>query len=72
MGCNVVAVDYNPVAYLILKATLEYPKKHGMKLYYDVKKYANQIFNELKEELGKFYLKHIWKGCSIIHLCLGC
>ncbi|MEM4541359.1 MAG: DUF1156 domain-containing protein, partial [Archaeoglobaceae archaeon] len=44
LGCDVVAVDYNPVAYLILKATLEYPKKYGMRLYYDVKKYAEQIF----------------------------
>nr|WP_230972237.1 DUF1156 domain-containing protein [Archaeoglobus neptunius] len=58
LGCNAVAVDYNPVAYLILKATLEYPKKYGMKLYYDVKKYAEQIFSELKEELGRFYPKH--------------
>ncbi|AAB91317.1 MULTISPECIES: DUF1156 domain-containing protein [Archaeoglobus] len=32
LGCNAVAVDYNPVAYLILKETLEYPKKYGMKL----------------------------------------
>ncbi len=64
LGCNVVAVDYNPVAYLILKATLEYPKKYGMKLYYDVKKYANQIFNELKEELGKFYPKHNGKDVA--------
>ncbi|MEM2802520.1 MAG: DUF1156 domain-containing protein [Archaeoglobaceae archaeon] len=58
LGCDVVAVDYNPVAYLILKATLEYPKKYGMRLYYDVKKYAEQIFRELKEELGRFYPKH--------------
>jgi len=64
LGCNAVAVDYNPVAYLILKATLEYPKKYGMKLYYDVKKYANQIFNELKEELGKFYPEHNGKDVA--------
>jgi|Deesub1362A_J573_1020465.scaffolds.fasta_scaffold01181_18 adenine-specific DNA methylase len=64
LGCNVVAVDYNPVAYLILKATLEYPKKYGMKLYYDVKKYAEQIFNELKEELGRFYPKHDGKDVA--------
>lgn len=64
LGCNAVAVDYNPVAYLILKATLEYPKKYGMRLYYDVKKYAGQIFNELKEELGRFYPKHDGKDVA--------
>lgn len=64
LGCNVIAVDYNPIAYLILKATLEYPKKYGMKLYYDVKKYAEQIFNELKEELGRFYPKHDGKDVA--------
>ncbi len=63
-GCNVVAVDYNPVAYLILKATLEYPKKYGMQLYYDVEKYLNQIFDELKKELGGLYPKHNGKDVA--------
>jgi len=29
LGCEVYASDYNPVAVLILKATLEYPEKYG-------------------------------------------
>lgn len=58
LGVNAVAVDYNPVAYLILKATLEYPKKYGWRLYNDVKKYSEQIIRELKEELGHLYPKH--------------
>jgi len=29
LGCEVHASDYNPVAVLILKATLEYPQKYG-------------------------------------------
>jgi len=29
LGCEVYAGDYNPVAVLILKATLEYPQKYG-------------------------------------------
>ncbi len=29
LGCEVHALDYNPVAVLILKATLEYPQKYG-------------------------------------------
>lgn len=64
MGASAVANDYNPVAYLILKATLEYPKKYGWKLYEDVKKYANQILNELKEELGHLYPKHDGKNVA--------
>ncbi|MCD6403860.1 MAG: DUF1156 domain-containing protein, partial [Nanoarchaeota archaeon] len=31
LGCETYAVDYNPVAVLILKATLEYPQKYGRK-----------------------------------------
>ena len=64
IGASAVANDYNPVAYLILKATLEYPKKYGWKLYEDVKKYANQILNELKEELGHLYPKHNGKNVA--------
>ena len=29
LGCEVHAIDYNPVANLILKCTLEYPQKYG-------------------------------------------
>lgn len=29
LGCETYASDYNPVAVLLLKATLEYPQKHG-------------------------------------------
>jgi len=37
LGFHTIAAEYNPVAYLILKATLEYPAKFGMKLYHEVK-----------------------------------
>lgn len=30
LGLDVVAVDYNPVAYLLLKGTLEFPLKYGV------------------------------------------
>jgi len=29
LGCQAIANDYNPVAYLILRATCEFPQKHG-------------------------------------------
>jgi len=35
LGCEVYANDYNPVAVLILKATLEYPQKYGTQIFMD-------------------------------------
>lgn len=67
LGINVVALDYNPVAYLVLKGTIEYPLKYGglldektgeSKLYADVKRYSERIFQKLKAELNDFYPKH--------------
>jgi adenine-specific DNA methylase len=37
LGCEVHAVEYNPVAVLILKCTLEYPQKYGRPLKRKVK-----------------------------------
>lgn len=65
LGLNIVALDYNPIACLIMKCTLEYPVTYGAiledgesKLYRDVKKYAELIFNKLKSELSQFYPTH--------------
>src|SRR3989344_5480496 len=40
LGCETYANDYNPVAVLIEKCTLEYPQKYGKKLVEDVKKWG--------------------------------
>jgi len=58
LGLNVVAIDYNPVAYLIMKGTLEYPLKYSKTIYNDVEKYSKQIYDKLKEELSCYYPKH--------------
>lgn len=62
LGCSVVAVDYNPVACLIERATLEYPLKYNRKdpdgefrLFKDVKKHAEEILAKLKTDLSRFY-----------------
>jgi putative DNA methylase len=55
MGLNCTLVDYNPVAYLIMKATLEYPAKYGEKLAEDVKKYGEEVIKRAQEKLGRFY-----------------
>jgi adenine-specific DNA methylase len=55
MELNCILVDYNPVAYLIMKATLEYPTKFGEKLAKDVEKYGKEVIKRVREKLGKFY-----------------
>ncbi len=58
VGVNVISNDYNPVAHLIQKATLEYPRKYGQQLYRDVEKGLNWVFEETKRELEQYYPQH--------------
>jgi len=58
LGLNVVAVDYNPVAFLIMKGTLEYPLKYNKTIYKDVEKHARNIYSKLKKELSIYYPYH--------------
>lgn len=44
LGCQAIANDYNPVAYLILRATCEFPQKFGKRLSRDVERWAKWIF----------------------------
>ena len=70
LGCETYASEYNPVAVLILKCTLEYPQKYwksqkiknkenelekDTNLLIDVKKWGNWVLEEAKKEIGKFY-----------------
>ena len=55
LGCEAHAMEYNPVAYLILKATIEYPQKYGRKLAEDVKRWGEWVLKHVREELEKFY-----------------
>jgi len=59
LGCETYALEYNPVAVLILKAVLEYPQKYGKKLVEDVKKWGQWVYEEAKKEIGKFYPEEI-------------
>lgn len=67
LGLDVVAIDYNAVAYIIMKGTLEFPLKYGgaidentgkSKLLTDVKRYFDEVFSRLREELSEFYPNH--------------
>ena len=69
LGCETYAGEYNPVAVLILKCTLEYPQKYGKPkvkkeglfetkrnpLLEDVKKWGKWVLEEAKKEIGRFY-----------------
>jgi len=71
LGCETYASDYNPVATLILKSTLEYPQKYSGKsskaeyglvsrgrnnpLVEDVRKWGNWVLREAEKEIGRFY-----------------
>ena len=58
VGVNAIANDYNPVANLILKATLEYPKMYGKDLLRDVEDGIDWVLNETKNEVAQYYPKH--------------
>jgi adenine-specific DNA methylase len=62
LGCETYAGEYNPVAVLILKATLEYPQKYGKlkenekwEELEDVKRWGNWVLEEAKKEIERFY-----------------
>ena len=56
MGFRTIAVEYNPVAYLILKATLEYPAKYAdAGLFEETLKAAKQFIAKARSELAKYF-----------------
>ena len=67
LGCETYSNDYNPVAYMIQKCTLEYPLKYGKvssgnkpensKLIEDIKKWSEWMMSEAYEEIGQYFPK---------------
>jgi putative DNA methylase len=55
LGAEAYAVEYNPVAYLILKATVEYPQRYGHRLISEVKRWGEWVLERAKEALAPFY-----------------
>ncbi|WP_427365535.1 DUF1156 domain-containing protein [Candidatus Caldatribacterium saccharofermentans] len=55
LGAEAYALEYNPVAYLILKATVEYPQRFGQKLTREVKRFGEWVLERAKKELAEFY-----------------
>jgi len=56
LGFRTIAIEYNPVAYLILKATVEFPAKYAdAGLFEETLKAAKEFIARAREELGKYY-----------------
>jgi hypothetical protein len=53
LGAEAYAVEYNPVAYLILKATVEYPQRYGHRLISEVKRWGEWVLERAKDELAR-------------------
>ncbi|MEM1551038.1 MAG: hypothetical protein QXH03_00020 [Candidatus Bathyarchaeia archaeon] len=55
LGTQTIACDYNPVAFLILRATVEWPARFGPDLYFQVRDEARRLITFAQEELARFY-----------------
>jgi len=55
LGFRSIAIEYNPVAYLILKGTIEYPALYGDELVARVKDESKKLIDYARSKLGKFY-----------------
>jgi adenine-specific DNA methylase len=56
LGLRTVAMEYNPVAYLILKATVEFPAKYAdSDLFEETLKVSKEFIDKAKKELERFY-----------------
>jgi len=55
VGADAFASDLNPVPVLLNKVVLEYIPKYGQRLADEVRKWGNQIQDEVEAELAKYY-----------------
>ena len=73
LGLDVTCSDYNPLAYLIEKASLDIPARSRPELAKDFKDIANQIISETEKELEGFYepnhLAYLWMWCVTCPHC---
>ena len=55
LGCDSYALDLNPVAFLILKATCEYPQRFGRSLAGEVRQWAELLAERVRVATSDFY-----------------
>ncbi|MCL6576362.1 DUF1156 domain-containing protein, partial [Kyrpidia sp.] len=58
LGTKVIVNDLNPVACVILNATLDYPVRYGPDLATDVEKWGNLLVRTLDDKLGRVFPDH--------------
>ena len=67
LGIDVTCSDYNPLAYLIERGSIEIPARAEPGLAKEFEEVANRIIDEVKEEVGQFYksgrLAYLWTWC---------
>ena len=73
LGLDVTCSDYNPLAHLISRGTLEMPAASDSGLAEEFERAATKIMDEVKEEVGRFYKPHylayMWAWCI---RCMHC
>jgi adenine-specific DNA methylase len=57
LGLPVIAGDLNPVAFLCLKGTLEYPARFGEKLVPRIERFCKEVHEAAKADLEEFFPK---------------
>jgi len=55
LGFNTYANELNPVAYVILRATVEYPSMFGIELYNEIEKWADKVQQLVGPQLEEYY-----------------
>ena len=55
LGFRVIAGDSNPVSYLLLRATIEFPAKYGKRLFELVLEESKKLIKYAENELSKYY-----------------
>ncbi len=55
LGVNTIACDYNPVAYLLLRGTVEFPVKYGLELWRRLAEEVKALLNYALKELSPYY-----------------
>jgi putative DNA methylase len=55
LGCEVHALELNPVAHLVELATLLYPAQYGAKLAEEVRRWSRIVYERAKSEVGSLY-----------------
>ncbi len=54
LGHNVIANELNPVAAIILKATLDYPARFGLNLLDDIKQWGEKLLSSVEEQMSDY------------------